>query len=287
MTYRRRRRQKKEVSVTLDGGSYAFEFPYHPGAIQALKSRIPPSDRAWDPDAKVWRVAVSQGETLKRIAEEFFEKHISLPSPEKAKRQWYRKTLDVQYVGWTKVRTGSRSYASGWWNGGWNLIFPEKVLREFFFDDKTDPLQATNLFRALGLAQQATEQEIKSAYRRLARQWHPDVCPEAGADARFRQLQRAYEILSDPHLRARYEAGLAFAQMSNKEKFGDTQQPAGEVEGYRSPLRCGRITCVVTPQLGRYIVGKIEEWKDILDEKDRIMTSSWPPGGDHFRVDWV
>lgn len=282
------RHRQEEVTITLERGSYAFRFPYHPGAIEALKSRIPPSDRAWNPADKCWLVATTQGATLERIADEFFGQRVTAPEFEKSERKFYRRTMDVEYVGWAKVRSGSKSYASGWWDGGWNLVFPEKVLREFFFDDdNVDPLQATNLFRALGLNQDASGSDIKSAYRRLARQWHPDVCQEPGAGARFRQIQRAYEILSDSHLRARYEAGLAYAQLANTEKFGDTSTQAGAIEGYRSPLRCGRITAIVTPQLGRYIVAEIEQWDDIIDEHDRIMTSSWPPGGDHFRIEWV
>lgn len=65
-----------------------------------------------------------------------------------------------------------------------------------------------DLFVVLGLAQGATEAEIKRAYRRLARRFHPDINPgDRTAEARFRQILDAYETLIDPARRARYESG--------------------------------------------------------------------------------
>src|SRR4051812_33130282 len=60
----------------------------------------------------------------------------------------------------------------------------------------------------LGLEQGATESEIKRAYRRLARRFHPDINPgDRAAEARFREILEAYETLIDPERRSRYEAG--------------------------------------------------------------------------------
>jgi molecular chaperone DnaJ len=65
-----------------------------------------------------------------------------------------------------------------------------------------------DLFVVLGLAQGASETEIKRAYRRLARRFHPDINPgDRTAEARFRQILDAYETLVDPARRARYESG--------------------------------------------------------------------------------
>ena len=60
----------------------------------------------------------------------------------------------------------------------------------------------------LGLEHGATETEIKRAYRRLARRYHPDINPgDHTAEARFRQILEAYETLIDPQRRLRYDSG--------------------------------------------------------------------------------
>jgi molecular chaperone DnaJ len=65
-----------------------------------------------------------------------------------------------------------------------------------------------DLYVILGLEQQATESEIKRAYRRLARRFHPDINPgDRMAEARFRQILDAYETLIDPARRSRYDSG--------------------------------------------------------------------------------
>lgn len=63
-------------------------------------------------------------------------------------------------------------------------------------------------YKALGLTKSATADEIKKAYRKLARISHPDLHPEdAGAEARFKTISAAYELLKDPKTRARFDAG--------------------------------------------------------------------------------
>ncbi len=65
---------------------------------------------------------------------------------------------------------------------------------------------ADDLYAALGVARTATGEEIKKAYRRLARQHHPDANPgDPEAAARFKEISRAYEVLSDPDRRQRYD----------------------------------------------------------------------------------
>src|SRR5215813_6964186 len=65
----------------------------------------------------------------------------------------------------------------------------------------------TDLYGILGLTPRATANEIKSAYRRLARKYHPDVSASPDSEARFVHINRAYQILSDPRRRAAYDSG--------------------------------------------------------------------------------
>ena len=53
-------------------------------------------------------------------------------------------------------------------------------------------------YAVMGVARDATQDDIKRAYRKLARKYHPDVSKEADAERRFKELGEAYEVLKDP-----------------------------------------------------------------------------------------
>jgi curved DNA-binding protein len=60
-------------------------------------------------------------------------------------------------------------------------------------------------YKIMGVARDASQDELKRVYRRLARKFHPDVSKEANAEARFKEVQEAYEVLKDPQKRAAYD----------------------------------------------------------------------------------
>jgi curved DNA-binding protein len=60
-------------------------------------------------------------------------------------------------------------------------------------------------YKALGLARGASEDDVKKAYRRLARKFHPDVSKEKDAEERFKEIAEAYDTLKDPQKRAAYD----------------------------------------------------------------------------------
>ncbi len=86
-----------------------------------------------------------------------------------------------------------------------------------------------DFYQILGVSRDADANTLKSAYRKLARQYHPDVNKDPGAEEKFKEIGKAYEALADPETRARYdqfgEAGIGGAagmpDMGDMGGFGD------------------------------------------------------------------
>lgn len=67
-------------------------------------------------------------------------------------------------------------------------------------------MEFKDYYSIMGLKPEATKDEIKRSYRKLARKYHPDVSKEKDAEAKFKELGEAYEVLKDPEKRAQYDA---------------------------------------------------------------------------------
>ncbi|OLP16375.1 molecular chaperone DnaJ [Leptolyngbya sp. 'hensonii'] len=94
---------------------------------------------------------------------------------------------------------------------------------------------ARDYYEILGVSREADKEEIKRAYKRLARKYHPDVNKEAGAEEQFKEIVHAYEVLSDPDKRTRYdrfgEAGVSGAGAAG---FGDFTDMGGFADIFES-----------------------------------------------------
>ncbi|MEO7794880.1 MAG: DnaJ domain-containing protein, partial [Thermoanaerobaculia bacterium] len=81
-------------------------------------------------------------------------------------------------------------------------------------------------YKVLGVARDASQEEIQKAYRKLARKYHPDVSKEKGAEARFKEVSEANEVLKDAEKRARYD------QFGTAWKQRDPAAPQGGAGGF-------------------------------------------------------
>jgi molecular chaperone DnaJ len=113
-----------------------------------------------------------------------------------------------------------------------------------------------DLYDTLGVSQDADADAIKKAYRKLARQYHPDVNPDPASKEKFGEVSRAYEVLSDPQKRAAYDrggdpfggagaggfgqgAGFSFTDIMDA-FFGGSGQGGGQGRGPRPRVRRGQ-----------------------------------------------
>lgn len=85
-------------------------------------------------------------------------------------------------------------------------------------------------YQVLGVDRQASEEEIRSAFRKLARQYHPDLQEESGkkaAEEKFKDINEAYEVLGDPEKRKKYD------QLGTGFRHGQDWQPSPGMDGFQ------------------------------------------------------
>jgi hypothetical protein len=267
-----------KCTVTIRGDAYCLKTPYDPAAVASIKN-LPASDRRYDPQDKVWLISLNQGKRIVDLVQLYFGETVVLPSIVKVPPQKEQRIIECHYIGQCKNPDGTESRANGCdQNNNWIYVFPEQVLRTFFDGTSEDntPKQSDTLYSVLGVQQGVTQEDIRVGYRRMAKSWHPDICKEPNAHQVFLRIQEAYEILSMPGKKARYDAGLAFeatlGKQVSKEMWIDSAN-------YRSPLRCGMIMCDGIETLGKFKVSKIILWQDVFNKFGQVLVSSWVMGG--------
>lgn len=270
-------------------GSLEFYSSYDPALVADLKRVVPYNDRRWNGDKKCWLIAPQHQARLEDLCRDHLgiapAVQRSIVPPARGKQI---KFLKVEYIGAPKERDDGNITAFGFCDGGWNVIFPQDALRQWFEPggDTPHPAGATTFYGLLGLARDCDESVIKRAYRNMVKRWHPDVSKEPDAAEMMKRINQAYEVLKDPITRRKYDAGLAF-EASIKKEHRRQADDFFTAQSWRPPIRCGWILAEGQSSLGRFAVEKIVQWEDVTDSLGRVMVTSWPAGSDHFVVSWV
>lgn len=277
-------------SIKADNGNYELVTPYDPGFVADLKSLIPFGQRVYNRDRKTWTVDSRHGQLIQSLCRKYFGVEPVLPKL--AVASTVVGLLEILYIGRSKVRADGSKSAFGWMEqgnqAGWCAVIPETALRNFFepsSGSESVPAPSGNYFEMLGIKMDATDQDVKTAYRRMVKQWHPDVCRDPDAHEIFIGIQRAYEVLSDPKLKARYRAGLKLEALAGKAFRKKVESDPDDF--YRSPLKCGAILCEYSRIGNRYLINRIFNWDDITDGKGHTLVSSWEQNSQEPTYKWI
>jgi len=147
-------------------------------------------------------------------------------------------------------------------------------------------MEYKDYYQTLGVSRDADEKEIKRAFRRLARQYHPDVNPDdAGAEERFKEINEAYEVLSDPEKRGKYDrlgADWSHWQQAGGRPgdfdWGSWAATAPGGQGQRVHVRYG------TPEDLQDLFGGVNPFSDFFSQIFGGMGGGTTPGGFEHRV---
>ncbi len=252
--------------------------PYIQGLVESVKS-LPYTERRYDGNRKVWFVDPKHGQKLVSWIQLYTGETVNLPLIQSISSEPVIKLVEVRYIGACKPRDDSTNVAFGLIGKDWGILFPEPVLRAWFDSEEPTAETPTNatLYQILGTKKTATADEIKTAFRRMAKQWHPDVCREPNAQEMFIKIQEASAILSDGNKRMRYDAGLKLQEIYEKQNKKVKSRLEILQSGYRSPLRCGLLMIEGVEKMGRLEVSRILAWEDIV-KNGKTLVVSWPMG---------
>lgn len=282
---------------TQDG--LEISTPYNKEFVDTLKETIPYNKRTWvKPN---WIIKDKDLEmTVIGLILVFYGILPRIIDRQNDARKRIRKTIRVEYLGRCKPRdsrdTGKNDLqntaASAWVDGSWSVIVLESALREHFAGNKEKKTQT--YYTILGVSNEATDSEIKKAYRRAARQWHPDVNGgDKEAEEMFKKINKANSVLSDPTKRKKYDfiLGVTDDLESDKDRMSDWMKDLNDYKnsmyGYSPPILCGILEVEGEIVAGRLVVDKILSWEDITDDTGRTMVVTWIYGDKTFTVHWV
>ena len=138
-------------------------------------------------------------------------------------------------------------------------------------------MEFKDYYQTLGVSKTATEKEIKQAFRKLARKFHPDVNPgDKSAEGRFKEINEAYEVLGDADKRRKYDELGANWRLYEQAQQQGQPFPGGSPFGFGGPGQGGAWTINMGGGSGGYRTMSPEEMQELFGDED--------PFSDFFRT---
>lgn len=264
-----------------------------------MSGYIPQSDRSFNKPDNTWLVEYKWGKRLAQSIEKHFGVVVDAPMPPQTlnNSKIYRTRYKIEYIGQPKWK-GDNNYSSCFVNDSWNFIIPEQVIVDFLLtkgmnvkrkSDENKTLYDILSGPQLVVNMSSSQEDIKRAFRFMARQWHPDVCKEPDATERFKEINGAYQKLSDPKEKSKYDAANRIAQTITDRQF--KPKVTHMQQGVQLPSRCGWLTVDAERSARGITVTRIYGWEEII-ENGKALVTSWMPDPEgktigSIRRDWV
>ena len=278
------------ATLTKQGTLVRVATPYSAEFVGLLKEKIPGNARSWDGQNRVWNVDAKYLDTVKSLAELYFD-FVDVVH-DKAQAKHARETILIEYLGRCKSDDWNVAYANAQVNGSWNVRVSETVLRAYFENaSHAEVTTQTTLYHLLGAKLTASQDELKTAFKRAARTWHPDLNKDPDAAEMFRKVKQAWDLLENPVKRAKYDAGLklqAAHEQGNVPSWKDAVLTTHSDYGYRAPATCGIVDCDIENGIKRTIT-KIYDWRDDTRKMGNITlirVASWDNANKCVKTKW-
>lgn len=283
------------------GNSLALFSDYDQGLVDAIKSQIPATGRCPIYNGgkfSHWEVSPQYGQLLASLCQRHLGEYPRVPLVQSTRPQVEQRLIRVEYIGQLKDRGDGKLTAFGCMteykfnpfgtnsmhiqNPKWLYVFSEFVLRQWFEgDNQKQDIVTTTYYSILALKRNARIDQIKSAWRKMVKRYHPDINHDDDAAEMTRLINEAYEVLRNPTMRKRYDAGLALEASLNQPK-----QQSFTNQYWRPPIRCGLIMATGHDEVGRFVVDQIHEWHDIT-ENGMTLVTSWDTTSNSLIREWV
>ena len=279
---------------------YEFYSSYDAGLVQSIKYEIPYNMRRWNPDKKCWIIDDSQIDFLDDIVQDHFGIALQIQHmPKQTTKLPSTRLIRVEYIGQIKDRGNGELSAYGaiaQFNTPlgkyspvmgvplpleWKYVFPEPTLKKWFLGGNAkDAPNVSTFYTVLAIKQNTPQNEIKKAWRKMAKRYHPDINSDDDATKMMQLVNDAYNVLRNPQKRKKYDAGLRL-----QNSLSANNKPIRGSD-FTIPIRCGMILAKGHDRVGRFIVDEILEWTDIV-ENGRTLVTSWDLSTNSLRREWV